>query len=535
MPLVKPIRGLQINLAHPLAGGLVGCYLFNEGSGKKVFNVIRPSASEGTLEGAAAWKPGGEGFCVEFAAGSDAINIANSAAVSFDGYTDSYTIIIRAKAASQSGSHRLLEKRSSGVNRYPVSLQGGAGATLSGYIWDGTNLPGVSFGTVWDGAWHTLAFVVDNSADYLYTYKDGIRVASAANTTTATTANSSPYYVGNNYSYTADFVGQVAWLFMYKRALSAAEVARLYREPFCMFQPAVSPCLLSAPAGQIVSLAGTCTVSTSVTASLKLTRRIAAMVSAHSQVWACLTVLGEVPPAQQWFSGSLNIEHDWLLAALFGGMTANAFMLGTAITLGWFWTRRLGCCALYRGPTINQIDFANTLTVTQQDAGQISPPLYVAHGSNSTYFYAIRRFNTCGYQERSLAAVAKVAIDAGGNLTAPQPNNIFAVAAKQIAGNKIQLVWFYCPLHQKSAPARFRIYYDAASGQIDYENPITTVSYQGQKFYSCQIGAPEAGTYFFAIRAEDDDGVQDCSAARLIIQLTAKIPEPVEILSAESV
>jgi len=534
MPLLKATRGLQINLAHPLARGLVGCYLFNEGGGKKTFNVIQPSVSEGTLQGAAAWKSGGEGFCVEFAAGSDVINVAHSSGLAFDGHTDSYTVIIRAKGGSQSGSHRLLEKRGSGDTKYPVSLQGSAGTSLSGYIWDGTNVPGGGFGTVWDGVWHTLAFVVDYSEDYLYLYKDGVRVASARNNVTATTANSSSYYVGNNYNCSADFVGQVAWLLIYSRALSAAEIAHLYRKPFCMFEAKVSPGLLSPPAGQVVSLAGTCAAGTNVTGSLKLTRRIAGALAAHSGVSASLTVVGQAPPAEEWFSGSLNIEQDWLLAALFGGMTANAFKLGTALTLGWFWMRRSGCSALYRGPTIDQIDFTNALTVAEQDAGQISQPSYVAHGSNSTYFYAVRRFNTCGYQEHTLAAVAKVAIDAGGNLAPPQPNNIFAAAARQVASNKVQLTWFYCPLRQESKPACFRIYHDAATGQIDYQNPLAAVSYQGQRFYSYLTEPLAGGRYLFAVRAEGAQGVQNGSLARSIVQLNVQSPDPANIVSVES-
>jgi len=536
MPLLKPTRGLQINLAHPLARGLVGCYLFNEGGGKKALNVVRPSVSEGTLEGAAAWKSGGEGFCIEFAAGSDAVNVAHSSGLAFDGYTDSYTVIIRAKGGSQSGSYRLLEKGGSSPTRYPVSLQTGvAGTSLSGYIYDGTNLPGGSFGVVWDGAWHTLAFVVDNGADYLYLYKDGIVVASVANTVTATTANGFSYYIGNRYLYDRDFIGQISCLFMYNRALSAAAIAHLYRKPFCIFERKVSPGLLLAPAGQIVSLAGTCAAGTNVTASLKVTYRCAGALAAQAQMYGCLTVVGQVPPGEQWFTASLNIEQDWLLAALFGGMTANAFKLGMALTLGWFWMRRSGCSVLYRGPTIDQIDFTNALTVAEQDAGQISPPLYVAHGSNSTYFYAVRRFNTCGYRERTLAAVAKVAIDAQGNLTAPQPNNIFAAAAKQVDGNKIQLTWFYCLLQQESEPVCFRIYHDAASGQIDYQNPIGTISYQGQRFYSYLTKPLAGGRYLFAVRAEDADGVQNGSLARSIIQLVTEIPEAIDILSAESV
>ena len=35
----KPLLGRQINWAHPLARGLVACWLFNEGSGNKVYDI----------------------------------------------------------------------------------------------------------------------------------------------------------------------------------------------------------------------------------------------------------------------------------------------------------------------------------------------------------------------------------------------------------------------------------------------------------------------------------------------------------------
>jgi hypothetical protein len=365
-------------------------------------------------------------------------------------------------------------------------------------------------------------------------YLDGQQTGST-NYASGIPSSSESLYVAVDKWTAGGFDGCISHVMIWSRALSAAEIAYIHREPFCIFEPRVSPGLLSAPAGQIVSLAGTCAAGTDVTASLKVTRHIAGALAAQAQVYGSLSVVGQAPPAEQWFTGSLNIEQDWLLAALFGGMTANAFKLGTALTLGWFWMRRSGCSALYRGPTIDQIDFANALTVVERDAGQISPPSYVAHGSNSTHFYAVRRFNTCGYQERTLAAVAKVAIDADGNLMPLQPNNIFAAAAKQVEGSKVQLTWLYCPLRQESAPVCFRIYHDATSGQVDYQNPIGTISYQGQKFYTYLTEPLAVGRYSFAVRAEDADGVQNGSPARSIIQLVTEIPEAVEILSAVSV
>jgi hypothetical protein len=229
------------------------------------------------------------------------------------------------------------------------------------------------------------------------------------------------------------------------------------------------------------------------------------------------------------------MERTWLREALFHGMTANAFKLGTTLGLGWFWVRLAGCSVLYRGLTMEQTDFTNLLTVAEQNACVISPPSYLPHASSSTHSYVIRRFNNCGYQEHTLAAAVKVCIDAGGELEKPRPNKVFNSRAEQVAGNTIRLVWFYCPLEQKSQPVRFNIYYDGQTGQIDYGIPLATVNYQGQKFHSYQSEALETGRYLFAVKAEDAAGIQHGSLARLAIELNGDGPGAISILRADIV
>ena len=229
------------------------------------------------------------------------------------------------------------------------------------------------------------------------------------------------------------------------------------------------------------------------------------------------------------------METKWLKEALFAGMTANAFKLGTVSTLGWFWPRVAGCSVLYRGSSMESIDFANILTVADADAAEISPPSYVQYNNSTTYFYVVRRANNCGDQEHTLAAAVKVSIDANGDLAEPQPNNVFEIRARQMNGNKIELIWCYCPIEQESAPAYFKVYYDAGTGQIDYENPIATIRYAGQRFYSCQSGSLEANKYQFCIRAEDAIGTENGSLAQIKIQLDTTSPDAIDILSAETV
>jgi len=229
------------------------------------------------------------------------------------------------------------------------------------------------------------------------------------------------------------------------------------------------------------------------------------------------------------------MEMFWQKDALFSGMTADAFKLGTVLSFGWFWMRRAGCCALYRGADMETIDFANILLVADQNAQGMSPPDYLPHASDSTYFYLLRNFNACGQREYTLSAAAKATIDSDGELAAPQPNKIFAWAARQSDGDKVQLLWFYCPLEHKSQPMRFKIYGDNGTGQIDYENPLTTIAYKGRRFYSYQSDELSQAAYLFAIRDEDAAGVQDNSLAVLEIQSCTNVPDGVDIVAVQTV
>jgi len=222
----------------------------------------------------------------------------------------------------------------------------------------------------------------------------------------------------------------------------------------------------------------------------------------------------------------------FLKEALFYGASANAFKLGTVLTGGWFWVRVTGCTLLYRGEDISSIDFNKVLAVGEIDAGQLQPPAYISHDSNSVYFYVVRRANNFGMAEQTFSTAVKVSIDADGNLTLPRPNGIFAVKAKQFAPGQVQLVWFYCPLEQKSKPVCFKIYSDNGTGQINYENPPATVSYAGQRFYSYTSNVLDMGTYLFAIKAEDSAGVQSLPA-QIRIQVSNVTSEMVTILETQ--
>ncbi len=229
------------------------------------------------------------------------------------------------------------------------------------------------------------------------------------------------------------------------------------------------------------------------------------------------------------------MEIQWLREALFAGQTSNAFKLGTVLTLGWFWSRVAGCSVLYRGGSIETVDFQNILVVVEADAFEVRPPGYLQHSSNATYCYVIRRTNNCGTQEYTLGASVKFSIDANGDLAKPRPNNILAARSKQVAGDKVQLLWFYCPVAQESRPTCFKLYYDGGTGQIDYENAIASTGYAGRLFYSYVSDMLDKDAYLFAIKVEDAAGTEDASSDQIKFHLDTNSPDAIDILRAETV
>jgi hypothetical protein len=504
MPLLKPTIALQINWSHPLARGLTGCWLMNEATGGIVADC-GPHRNNGSFHystSAPAWKPGKHGSALEF--GSERCIYCGTGKFGWDITNEISVIAFVNQSASQTNT---LFARS-GFAR-PCKLSAYTSGRFKWWVYtDGTNCTINSTSThPTDGSEFVHVAGTWRAGDGRL-YVNGIQEAGESSSSgspsfynDSQTVGIGGTYEGSNYYYC--FNGKIEYIFVYNRALNTEEIRWLYRQPFAMFTRPISPALIAVTSATI-SLAG--------------------FVNATSMGSAALTLTGSLP----------KVERNWLNDALFNGMTSNSFKLGRALSLGWFWSRITGCSVLYRGPGIEQIDFDSILTLAEIDAKQISPPNYLPNESSSTYFYVLRRYNHCGYQEHTLAAAAKISLDTEDQLDKPQPNKIFAAKAEQADTDKVLLTWFYCPLEQGSQPARFNIYHDNRTGQIDYDNPLAVIRYKGQKYYSYESGSLETGRYMFTIRAEDADGNDNQSSACLSIELDDKCPDAIDILHAET-
>lgn len=80
---LKPPRGSFLDISHPLSKGLIGYWIFNEGVGKKVYNLTRWKHAwhDGTITSVAAspWVAGPDGYNIYFnSAGPDWVDCGGS-------------------------------------------------------------------------------------------------------------------------------------------------------------------------------------------------------------------------------------------------------------------------------------------------------------------------------------------------------------------------------------------------------------------------------------------------------------------------
>jgi len=569
---------------HPLARALSGGWLFHEGAGRTAHDASGHGC-HGTFSGDTAWTAGRFGHALEFDGRNDWLDMGDH----LDQGTDDISVCAIVK---YSASHQPDDWF--GTHLGAIAGKGHQDAYGKGYglcvdtdnkiCWEvhdqSTGYTITSNNALNDGRYHTVVGVCDrDNSSGLRLYIDGVRQSATADPTAIAghdLSGSRAFAVGsrqeeNTGTWYWSFQGSIACVYVWKRVLREAEIRTLQRDPFALFATRRSWAVLSAPAGRIVELAGsatghstasatarvtrnlsgtggaaaslsaglrtvktlsaTCTEQSALSGSLRTTRLVP--LSGTATALSKLTGLLRVPLPEPLFTGEPTLEAFWRREALFNGATATAFKLGTVLTQGWFWIRRAGCAAVYRGPSMARVDFNNILCVTDADAKQVFLPAYLAHDPASRQYYVVRRFNGDGDHERTTAAAVAVGIGRDGRLVEPGPNDIFSLDCRRTIEGRLCLVWFYCPLDQQSAPAQFRIYRSGPAGPIDFENPLAVVPYEGPRFYCYRTDISEEGRHQFAVKTVNTEGIESTSPSLVTCQIQDLPPETPTILAAE--
>lgn len=129
--------------------------------------------------------------------------------------------------------------------------------------------------------------------------------------------------------------------------------------------------------------------------------------------------------------------------------------------------------------------------------------------ASGTYNYGVRAVDSSGKEELNTDKVVTVEI-IGPPITEQPivPNAPVGLVALAIEGAKIKLTWLYDPKNEGVEPDTFSIYYDNATGTVDYVTPLDTVLWAARtsqgKYLSFEFttGAlVDTSTYIFGIRA----------------------------------
>ena len=227
--LIKPRLGVRINNGHLLAKGLVGCWIMNEGAGNTVAD-LSGNRNTGTLVGDTHFVPGKFGPCLDFEGDGDYVTlglgfnlIANQPGLPVSAW-------VKPNTTPPAASIDFVTKRSSTVfllcwatnQNVAFEVYNASTESAIGYYTDG----------IADTNWHHVVGVYNgtNVKVYVDTIAGGTvgNLTGNTRTVTGTTRISGPT--------TASFNGSIDDVMIYDRALSASEIAQLYREPFGMFE-----------------------------------------------------------------------------------------------------------------------------------------------------------------------------------------------------------------------------------------------------------------------------------------------------------
>ena len=228
--ILKPRLFRKPNLSNPISKGLVGCWLMNEGSGNTVAD-LSGNGNTGTLISDVTWIGGDTGQALTFAGSNDWVQLP--AGLPAFG-TGDFTIIAKVKCP-QDNAHRAFLSRGDAVgggealfykdDTDRLRFYGDSGSINAAYLPQSDSWP--------DDVWTLVG--VTRSGSLLTLYQNG--VAGGIDATAGADLNdAASWRIGASNSGTYDYVGEMEYIYIYNRALSASEIQQLDREPFCGYR-----------------------------------------------------------------------------------------------------------------------------------------------------------------------------------------------------------------------------------------------------------------------------------------------------------
>lgn len=226
--LLKPPLGTPINKAHPLGpnGGLVGCWLFNEGGGSTVFDLSGNVASLTTFVGNVGWRIGKYGMGLDFpgvtnyVAGPQPPQLVDGGDITIVVHFNSDQGLSIDQFIVKFGCCGILIDSPTGLRWYP-DTGGGSPATIACTITAGVD-------------YHVAVTHTGTNSNL---YLDAVNIQSVSSVALdPTDATYKTHFGSLTTTGTWDFDGILNYVMVWDRVLSSSEIAQLYQKPFCMFK-----------------------------------------------------------------------------------------------------------------------------------------------------------------------------------------------------------------------------------------------------------------------------------------------------------
>lgn len=231
----KPKPGAQIDPAHPLSRGLVGCWLFNEGTGSRV-NDISGHGNHGTLTNMDAnaqgsgWSGSRSGGGMSFDGTNDYVNCGHDSSLDI---TDSVSVVAWVRPTTLTGNTFIVTNSVFG-HTFALYTAGNeiAGGFYSGAAW----FEKQTTGTININTYHQLAYVFDDLDEEIRMYIDESPPEILTNVTGTPESNPTQdlligEFTGQLSTYV--FNGLIDYIAIYNRAISTPEIKQIYHNPFC--------------------------------------------------------------------------------------------------------------------------------------------------------------------------------------------------------------------------------------------------------------------------------------------------------------
>jgi len=220
-PYEKPVYGVLLNPYHPLARGLVGCWLFNEGGGNTIFDLSGNFKHGAFGAEAPSWAAEGIYF------GGDGDYIYTDP-VNFESVG---SIVAKVTPYTASGDQSILMRDSAVSSQQDIALQLHINVVRV-QLGDNSSYQ-IEDSTETFSAYDTFlaAVTVDESNLHIYLNTTSRTVAKTV-TPAGNNKNSMIGKLTSTYYY---FNGVIHWIFAYNRCLQPSEIVQLYHDPFCMF------------------------------------------------------------------------------------------------------------------------------------------------------------------------------------------------------------------------------------------------------------------------------------------------------------